>query len=202
MTTTSELNRADLFVRYESALASLSHVPGQLENDLTEAQAAFDVAISNAAASVVEDEQRLNRLRQTITTRFNASAQSLRDANVLVPLSVRASGGRKGDPSSLTEAINTQHNAEKAVANELQAAASAAKRQAANNTSQIAASQNAAEALRKRQERIRHARDTAPTGDERERVRSGWSLKQHRQLIVVGSTGFLIIIVILATQLF
>lgn len=201
MATNPTVNRSDLFARYESALTGLANIPRQLERDLAEAQAVYDTAIATAATSVMDEEQRLARLRQNITTRFSASAETLRDANVLVPRQVRAAAGQKGDPSSLAAAVSTQYEAEKAVEFELQTAANAAKLRAAGDKSQVAAAQEAAEALRRRQEKIRKTRAETQAEAESKRVEEEKSMKQKRLLMMAGAVGLLILLAILAAVL-
>jgi len=147
-------NRIELFTRYEAALVGLVKVPTRLDEELAKAKAAYETAQSKAAATTKDEEQRLARLRQTVLSRFAESAESLRAANVLIPHQIRAATGQEGDPNSLTAAIDAQNEAEKAVARELRDAANAAKLQAAGDRSRAAAGQEAAEALRRRQEQV------------------------------------------------
>jgi len=122
MAANTPMSRVEIFGRYEAALAGLVQVPNRLNEELSKAQATHEAALSKASVATKDEEQRLTRLRQTITGRFAESSQSLRDAKVLVPQQVRPATGQKGDANSLTAAINAQGQAEQAVARELQAA--------------------------------------------------------------------------------
>lgn len=195
------VNRMELFGRYESALAGLVQVPTRLDEELATAKAAYEATQSRAATPTRDEEQRLARLRQTIISRFAESAELLRAANVLMPHQIRAATGQKGDANSLTAAINAQTEAEKAVASELKDAANAAKLQAAGDRSRVAAGQEAAEALRRRQERVRKARREAEAQSERKRIADEQRLKQRRQLMIFGSAAALVVLIILAALL-
>lgn len=201
MAANTPMSRVEIFGRYEAALAGLVQVPNRLNEELSKAQATHEAALSKASVATKDEEQRLTRLRQTITGRFAESSQSLRDAKVLVPQQVRPATGQKGDANSLTAAINAQGQAEQAVARELQAAVNAAKRQAAGDKSRAAAGLEAAEALRRRQEQVRRARHEAEAEAERNRVAEEQQSKQRRQLMLVGVLVALVALVALAVLL-
>lgn len=201
MAANTPVSRVEIFGRYETALAGLVQVPARLNDELSTAQATHEAALSKAALATKDEEQRLARLRQTITGRFADSSQSLRDAKVLVPQQVRPATGQKGDANSLTAAINAQGQAEQAVARELQAATNAAKLQAAGDKSRAAAGLEAAEALRKRQEQVRKARQEAEAEAERRRLAEEQQLKQRRQLMLVVALVALVALLALAALL-
>jgi cobalamin biosynthesis Mg chelatase CobN len=195
------VSRVEIFDRYEAALAGLVQVPTRLNEELSTAQATQETALLKASVATKDEEQRLARLRQTITDRFAESSQSLRDAKMLVPQQVRPATGQKGDANSLTAAINAQSQAEQAVARELQAAVNAAKLQAAGDKSRAAAGLEAAEALRRRQEHVRKARQEAEAEAERKRLAEDQESKQRRQLILVGVLVALVVLVAVAVLL-
>lgn len=201
MAANSTSNRLDLFTRYEAALVELVRVPTRLDEELAKANSTYKTARSRADATAKDEEQRLARLRQTILSRFAESAESLRAANVLIPHQIRAATGQDGDANSLTAAINAQSEAEKAVTRELRDAANAAKLQAAGDRSRAAAGQDAAEALRRRQEQVRKARLEAEAEAERKRIADAQRLKQQRQLMIFGSVAALLVLVVLAALL-
>ncbi|GAA2173155.1 hypothetical protein GCM10009784_06400 [Arthrobacter parietis] len=195
MTDPAPVGGNEHFAKYEAALVGLLQVSGRLEQELVSARESHEAALSAAAAFVNGEMDRLDTLRRTMMTRYRTSAESIQAAKVLVPLRVRPAAGQRGDADSLSATINSQRTAEKAVALELQATVNAAKQQATDDQARIRTGQEAAEALRRRQEKLHNARQ----GEEAERRRAAEErTKRSRQLILGGGGAALIVLAIIA----
>lgn len=201
MAASAQVNRSDLFVRYEAALAGLVKVPGALEGELSAAKKSSEAARSSAASSAGSEEERLEKFRGTMAARYGEAAKTLQAANVLLPRQVRPAAGQKGDANSIANAINAQQEAEKAVAIELQAASNTVKQQAVDNKARAKAGREAAEALRRRQEQVRKARQETEAEAERKRLVEEERARRSRQVIIRGGVALVVLLVVVVALL-
>ncbi len=188
-------DRPQLFVEYMGALSELIEVPGALDAQLATASAEYDRALASADASFRSEQQRIARLRATLTKRYSESITSLQAADVPMPPSVRASSLQRGDAASLSSAISAQQEAVDAVARELSAAELT---KTAEEHARVSAGRDAAEALRRRQENVRRTRALAEA--ERGNV-AAERPELPRALVGVAIGGAFLILVALALVL-
>lgn len=201
MAKTAAPARDDLYASYEEALAGLLQVPTLLRADLSSAQKAHEAAMSAAAANMRSEEDRLARLRRTLTTRYSESAKNLQAANVLIPSQVRAAPAQAGDEQALARAVNAQQEAERAVRRALRAAIDAGAQRATEEKARAAAGREAAEALRRRQEQVRKARQETEAEAERQRLLEAARAKRSRQLLFGGGAALLLLLVVVSALL-
>jgi cobalamin biosynthesis Mg chelatase CobN len=175
-----------VYSRYEAALTALTSIPGQLAKDLNQAERNRDKELIAADAEARGEAERLAKLRRTISARYETIAKTLSESGVLVPTQVRPEANQTGDPAHLAAVLKAQSKAEANVEAELRVAQTSAQREKATEASRRESGQQAAEALKLRQEQVRRAREQAAAEEERERIAAAANSRRRRILIVAG----------------
>lgn len=181
----------EVYSRYEAALAALTSIPGQLAKDLDQAERNRDKELTAAVAEARGEAERLAKLRRTISDRYETIAKTLRESGVLIPTQVRPEANQTGDSAHLAAVLKAQSKAEADVEAELRVAQTSVQREKATEASRRESGQQAAEALKRRQERVRRAREQADIGEERERIAAAAKARRRKTLIVAGAMAIL-----------
>lgn len=188
----------DVYSRYEAALAALTSIPGQLAKDLDQAERNRDQELTAADAQVRGETERLAKLRRTISSRYDTIAKTLRESGVLVPTQVRPEVKQPGDSASLAAALQAQSKAEADVEAAIRAAQTSAQREKAAEAGRLASGQQAAEALKRRQEQVRRAREQAVAEKGLERIAAAAKARRRKNLIIAGVVAVLVVATIAA----
>ncbi|MBC7595653.1 MAG: hypothetical protein H7288_17240 [Kineosporiaceae bacterium] len=181
----------EVYSRYESALAALTSIPGQLVKDLDQAERNWEKQLTAAAAEARGETERLAKLRRTISSRYETIAKTLTESGVLVPTQVRPEANQSSESASLAAALKAQSKAEADVEAELHASQTSAQREKATEASRRASGHQAAEALKRRQEQVRRAREQAAAEEERERIAAAAKARRRKILISAGVVAIL-----------
>lgn len=137
--------QSDLYAQYRASLTALEDVPDQITRGFDAARRSQESAQSTATSDFEQNSIRLSRLRHTAQTRYGAAVDALEERGAKLPALVRPVSGVAGDEKSLRQALDAQ-----------------AKAAAAVNVSVTGTSaQQAADALRARQDKARRDRKTS-----------------------------------------
>lgn len=152
---------AELYAQYEASLAALQDVPDQVTRGLDAARRSEETAQKAADAAFQQNSTRLAGLRRTTQSRYESSAAVLKEHDIRLPPQVRPEADVPGDEMSLKREIDAQARAAAAVDAGLKGALADAQRAQADAARRAQGAQQAAEALRARQEKVRRDREVA-----------------------------------------
>jgi hypothetical protein len=191
---------SEAYSRYESALAALTSIPAQLAKDLDQAERNRNRELTAVESDARAEAERFAKLRRTVSSRYETMAKTLKENGVFVPTQLRPEPNQAGDAASLGTALKAQSTAEADVEATLRAARASAEREKAADVGRRAAGQKATEALKRRQEQVRRARDEAAAEEER-KLRAAEARARRRKLLIFAGVAVMVTAVVIATIL-
>lgn len=140
---------------YEGSLAALLQIPAKLSAGLASADKSAASAKQAADGVFQQAQTRLARLRRTANSRYSSAVESLKAHDVLLPSQVRPEAATSGEEDAVRQAVDAHTRAAEAIDAGIRAAARSAEQEKADAASRAQSGQQAALALKLRQDRIR-----------------------------------------------
>jgi len=189
---------------YETALTAILKIPAQLNSGLVAADQAAARAKQAADEAFQQFEARLAGLRRTANSRYSTTVDALKVHHVLLPAQVRPEGSSSGDENAVRNAVETHTRAIAAVDVAIKTAAHAAEQEKNDAATRVQAAQQAALALKLRQDRIRQQQREAVARDAESQSQAEAAAQRRKRTLIISSVAaaalFVAVMVLLLTQ--
>lgn len=172
---------------YETGLATLLKIPAQLSSGLAAADKAAARAKQAADGVFQQSETRIAGLRRTANSRYSTAVDSLKVHNVLLPAQVRPEAASSGDEEAVRRAVDAHTRAAAAVEAGIKAAARAVAQEKNDAASRAQGAQQAALALKLRQDRIRQEQAEGAARDAEAKAQSAAAAQRRKRVLIVSS---------------
>ena len=191
--TPTETN-SQVYAQYQRALTALTSISDELGKAVQLADEQRRVRVREADTVAQTELDRLSKLRRTLTGRYSATEKDLKEAGLPLPKLVRPITVADGSQESLKRAIDAQSEVEASIQRSLSDLLGHARCEEKASAERKLASQQAQDALRRRQEQIK--RTQAAEAAEREQRAVKERNTRTRQLLIAAGVG---LIALLAT---
>ncbi|MEV7769901.1 hypothetical protein [Microbacterium sp. NPDC086615] len=173
------------YEEYEAALASLLKIPAQLRSGLANADKAAGHAKQAADGAFEQSTTRIAGLRRTADSRYSSTVDSLKAHNVLLPARVRPEVASSGDEDAIRRAVDAHNRVAAAVEAAITATALPAAQERQDAASRVRAAQQAALALKLRQERVREEQRVARNAAAK--AQSEAEAQRRKRVLIISS---------------
>jgi len=179
---------AATYDHYKDALAALIQIPAQLNVGLALADEAFSSAKRVADGDLKRLQAQLVSLRRTSDSRYSAAVESLKEHNVLLPLKLRPEPAESGDEGAIRESVGALTRAVSAVDSAIKASVLSDAREKADAGSRALAGQQAALALKLRQDRIRQEHADAAAREAKAKANVELAAQGRKRKLILSLT--------------
>lgn len=172
---------------YESSLAALLQIPAKLSAGLASADKNAASAKQAADGVFQQAQTRLAGLRRTANSRYSSAVDSLKVHNVLLPPQVRPEAATNGEEDAVRQAVDAHTRAVAAIDAGIKAASRSAEQEKADAVNRAQASQQAALALKLRQDRIRREQAEAAAREAAAKEQASLEAQRRKRRLILSS---------------
>lgn len=191
---------------YEGSLAALLQIPAKLSAGLASADKNTASAKQAADGVFQQAQTRLAGLRRTANSRYSSAVDSLKAHNVLLPPQVRPEAATNGEEDAVRQAVDAHTRAVAAIDAGIKAAARSAEQEKADAVNRAQAGQQAALALKLRQDRIRREHAEAAAREAATKEQASLEAQRRKRRLILSSvvasvavTAAILVIVLLVS---
>jgi len=183
------------YEEYEGALAALLQIPAKLSAGLASADKTSASAKQVADVVFQQTQTRLAGLRRTANSRYSSAVDSLKAHNVLLPPQVRPEATTSGEEDAVRQAVDAHTRAAAAIDTAIKAAARSAAQEKADAASRAQAGQQAALALKLRQDRIRQEQAEAAAREAEAKAQATLAAQRRKRTLILSSVVAAVVVV-------
>lgn len=183
------------YEEYEGALAALLQIPAKLSAGLASADKTSASAKQVADVVFQQTQTRLAGLRRTANSRYSSAVDSLKAHNVLLPPQVRPEAAMSGEEDAVRQAVDAHTRAAAAIDAGIKAAARSAEQEKADAASRAQAGQQAALALKLRQDRIRQEQAEAAAREAEAKAQATLAAQRRKRTLILSSVVAAVVVV-------
>lgn len=176
------------YTDYEMMLAALLQIPTQRSFGLAAADETAARAKQEANRAFQQSETRIANLRRTANSRYLTAVESLKAHSVLLSTQVRPETMPSGDESAVRRAMNEHIRAVAVVETEIKAVIRISSQEKNDAASRAQAAQQAALALKLRQDRIRQEQAEA-------KAQAAVMAQRRKRVLIICSTVVAVMVV-------